>query len=231
MAARGVEPSHTRTCSRSEARRTSPMPGHLAELLDRAEAAVLLAVVEDLLRGRRADARQLVELLERGGVEVQRDARLCRRRRPAGGRRRPRDPAGDDDLAAVLDLGGEVDLRQVGPRRGAAGAADRVVDPGAGAHPVDAGLADRARHVHDDATRRRRVVIRDGDRGCGGRRRLGPAARHVPAAEHEQGDQRETEGGQLAGRDFGHGTTVWRDVPRISTRSSQHCEKSVLGEA
>ena len=45
-------------------------PGHVAELLDGAEPAVLLAERQDLRRRRRADARERVELLGRRGVEV-----------------------------------------------------------------------------------------------------------------------------------------------------------------
>ena len=67
-------------------------PGDLAELLDRPEAAALLAGVEDLLRGDGADPGERVELLERRGVEVERlplGAGARRGRRP---RRRPRRP-------------------------------------------------------------------------------------------------------------------------------------------
>ena len=46
-------------------------PGDLAELLDGAEAAVLLAVLEDRGGHARADAVELVELLRGGGVEVE----------------------------------------------------------------------------------------------------------------------------------------------------------------
>ena len=46
--------------------------GDLPELLDRAEPPTLLAEVEDLLRRRRPDPAQRVELLQRRGVEVER---------------------------------------------------------------------------------------------------------------------------------------------------------------
>src|SRR5690242_1146144 len=42
-----------------------PDPGHPLQLVDRVEGAVLLPVVEDLLRGQGADAGQILELLER----------------------------------------------------------------------------------------------------------------------------------------------------------------------
>ena len=46
--------------------------GDLVELVDRLEAAVLLAVVDDLLGGGRTDAVEGLELLERGRVQVDR---------------------------------------------------------------------------------------------------------------------------------------------------------------
>ena len=60
----------------------------LVELVDGAEAAVLGAVVEDLLGRGRADAVERVELLEGRGVEVQRLVRRARRRRRRPPRRR-----------------------------------------------------------------------------------------------------------------------------------------------
>ena len=60
--------------------------GDLVELVDALEAAVLLAVLEDLLGGGGADAVERVELLERGRVEVDRAGG----RRRAAGRRRGR---------------------------------------------------------------------------------------------------------------------------------------------
>ena len=87
----------------------------------RTEAAVLLAVVEDLLGGGRTDAVERVELLERGGVEVDRAGRRApgaagRWRWSSARRLRARR---DEDLAAVLELGGAVDrlrsARRVAP--------------------------------------------------------------------------------------------------------------------
>ena len=57
-------------------------PRDLAELLDRPEAAVLLAVLEDRGGHARADAVELVELLRARGVEVERLALGRRRGRP-----------------------------------------------------------------------------------------------------------------------------------------------------
>src|SRR5213596_470886 len=56
-----------------EARRTDTRDG--IELVDRAEGAVLLPVVDDLLGGDRPDYRQGVELLERGAVQMHWPAR------------------------------------------------------------------------------------------------------------------------------------------------------------
>ena len=43
-----------------------PMPSDLVELVDRRDAAVLIAKVDDVLSGDRADALDRVELLHRG---------------------------------------------------------------------------------------------------------------------------------------------------------------------
>ena len=56
-----------------------PDPGHRVQLVHGAEGAVRRPVVDDLLRGHRAHAGQLVELLERRRVEVD----LAARRHPA----------------------------------------------------------------------------------------------------------------------------------------------------
>ena len=86
--------------------------GLLVEFVDRREAAVLLAVVEDLLCRGRPDAVERVQLLERRGVQV--DGLLGRRgRRPTRRRGRNRCPDGDEDLTPVLELGRAVELRFV----------------------------------------------------------------------------------------------------------------------
>ena len=151
------------------------MPGTCAELLDRAEAAVLLAVLEDLLRGRRPDAGQRVELLERRGVEVDRRRRCgpAPRAAPAGagGRaaRRRRARRGTSDLAPVLELGGEVDARRGRPAGVAPPArADRVVDArarrAAGRRP---GRRTAPATCTITACRRRRRRSATGSRGAG----------------------------------------------------------------
>ena len=71
----------TRTCSRSAARRFSPMPGIWSSSSTEPKPPCSVAVVEDLLGRGRADAVERVELLERRGVEVDRLAGA------AGGRR------------------------------------------------------------------------------------------------------------------------------------------------
>src|SRR5829696_6768068 len=101
--------------------------GDLVELVDRPEASLLLPVGDDLPRGLGADAVELVELLRGRRVEVEgrarrrprgltaRPARARRTRRPAGApstagapRTGSRRLLGHDVLAAVLDLGREV---------------------------------------------------------------------------------------------------------------------------
>ena len=98
-----------------------PDPRHALQLGDRVERPVLLAVVEDLLRRDRPDSRQVLELLERRGVQVERRGR--RRARRGRGRR---DDAGrtasrHDDLLAVGDGSGEIDRAELrlgaSPRR------------------------------------------------------------------------------------------------------------------
>ena len=111
----GSRPLRRGRRSRSAARRFSPMPGIWSSSSTRAEPAVLLAVLEDLLGGGRADAVELVELLERRGVEVDRLLGAAGAAPAApGAAAPPRSALRDEDLAAVLDLRGAVDLAQVG---------------------------------------------------------------------------------------------------------------------
>src|SRR5690242_12015255 len=77
-------------------------PGNLVELVNGPEPAVLGAEVDDLLRRRGPDAVERVELLERGGVEVDRLGRRGRRGRGRGRRRGTRGTARHEDLAPVL---------------------------------------------------------------------------------------------------------------------------------
>ena len=67
-----------------------PDPLDLTQLLDRAEAAVLVAELDDPLGQRRADPVELVELLRRGGGEAERRPGALRPRPGAAPRRRRR---------------------------------------------------------------------------------------------------------------------------------------------
>ena len=193
---RGGAPPHTRTCSRREASRFSPMPGDLAELLDRAEAAVLLAVLEDRARHRRADAVELVELLGGRGVEVERDA-LGRLAAPAAAARRAQR---HQDLAAVLELGGEVERGEVGAAAGAAGAADGVDDPRARRQPVDARPPHGARDVDGHPRRATAALLPHPDR-----RRGAAPARSLTAPEVARARAATT-----ASRPSAHRARTWR---------------------
>src|SRR5579884_45297 len=134
--------------------------GDGVELVDRRERAVLLAVLDDLLRGHRADARQRVELLRGRGAE--RDWRARGRAvRGSGGARRGahparRPPGYDHHLLAVRERRGEVGRGGIGTAGEAAGAPDGVLDAVSLDEPVHARAVDRADHVDDDRPRRAR---------------------------------------------------------------------------
>ena len=135
--------------------RAGPMPGIASRPSTDVNGAVLLAVVDDLLRRHRADAGQRVELLRGRGAE--RDRR--RRRHPRRRRRRsagsPR--CGDENLLAVGDRSREVDpvarlaasaRRRARPRRRRARLRARRTSPGRRTAPAtsttSAGAAARA---------------------------------------------------------------------------------------
>src|SRR5947208_8487405 len=84
-----------------------PDPGDRVELVHGGERTVRLAVVENLLRGHRADARERIELLQCGGVQVDGAGRGGAASRPAD--RGARSSTRDDDLLTVRDGCGEVD--------------------------------------------------------------------------------------------------------------------------
>jgi len=120
------------------------------------------AVGDDPARGDLADSREGVELLDRGGVEVDRRARLSRGaglRAPAhlaGGARGPGQRghglavARNADLLAVGDPARQVDRLELGPGRRAAGRLDGVHDPAAGRQPDESRAAHPPHHVHGD---------------------------------------------------------------------------------
>ena len=130
---------------------------------------LLVAEVDDVLRGHRPDPLDRVELLDASRVP-----------RLIGPSSAPRPPAaspprrarGDDDLLAVGEQRGEVDRLDGARRVGAARPLDRVGDARAGRQPVDARLANRARDVDDDVAAR-----------PGRPRRAGPAAAALGEAD------------------------------------------------
>jgi len=83
-------------------------PGHGVELLDGTERAVLLAIVEDLLRRHGPDAWEGVELLEGCAVQMHRARRAPGKCRSCPSAYRLPTPR-DDDLLAVRDHGREID--------------------------------------------------------------------------------------------------------------------------
>src|SRR5919201_1563724 len=108
--------------------------------------------VAERVESRGPDPRKRIELFECGGVEVDgpgwSGSGAARGSRPS-----PwgcRTVHGNDDLLAVRERSSEVDQREVGLRCGAAGAGDRVRDPGSLEQPVEAGSAHRADDVDDD---------------------------------------------------------------------------------
>ena len=88
---------------------------------------------------------------------------------PAGARAR------HQDLLAVLQAGGEVQVGEVGAARGAAGQPDGLEHPPVAGEAVDAGAPDLAGHVHVELAGR---PVADHP----GRRRASPAGRCAAAA-------------------------------------------------
>ncbi len=169
--------AHTRTLSRSVASRVSPMPGTWSSSSTEPEAAVRLAVGDDLLGGRRPDAVELVELLDRRGVRGRADAGRRRRRRGATAADAALRPHRHEHLAAVLQLRGEVDRAQVGAVPRAARALHGVGHARARAQPVDARPAHRARDVHDQRAALLRSLHLQRRPRAGARRRPPPRRR------------------------------------------------------
>ena len=228
----GERDPHTRTRSRSAAIRPGPMPGTRSSSSDGGEAAVLRAVIEDLLRGRGADAGRCVELLQRRGVEVHglagrggcigatsgRRGRGC-----ASGWRTGR----DQHLLAVLELGGEVDGGEVGAPARPACAPDGVIDACAGVEAIDARLPHRTCDVNRHAPAARAVDPHRGRRdqpgaGCAPRRVADVARADQRKGDRGGGVDDELRSGDAAihatnlGGKRAHGT---RELQRISARS------------
>jgi hypothetical protein len=123
------------------------------------------AIVEDVLCRDRPDARKLVELLQRGRVQVDAPAQ------PGAGR-----------------SAGEVDELKGGLRPRAAGPGDRIVDAAPIREAIEPRLEDLADDVDDELSHRRGLCAQvHGRRG-----RLGALApeRHSARERHE-GEERE----------------------------------------
>src|SRR5947209_15145990 len=126
MAARSARSGPARSYVDVRAQGGQPLladPRHVVEVVDAAEAAVLAAVLDDLLRRRGPDAVERAQLLRARGVEV--DRRPGRGLPgPAGGnagrgvRRRTGGPAArarrHHDLPPILQTGREVERLEVG---------------------------------------------------------------------------------------------------------------------
>ena len=118
------------------------------------------AVVDDLLRGHRADSRERIELLGRCGGQMHGTGGGTRRRSP--GCRTRVAACRNDDLLAVCEGRGEIDQREVGSAGGAPGARDRVGDPGALSQPEKPWPANCADDVHDQESHSGRMAGRHG---------------------------------------------------------------------
>ena len=124
--------------------------GDFLEFVGGGEAAVFGAPVEDSLGQDRSYAGERVQLVEGGGVEVERGGgrgRVC-----AWGCRRWGGCGGDahEDLFAVGYLAGKVERGQVYAGERTACRGQYVSHAGAGFGPDKAGAADFAGYVYDD---------------------------------------------------------------------------------
>ena len=146
---------HIVTSGLSWAKRTSPIPDTSCSWSMLANCPCAVAPVEDVLAEHRPHAGQRLQLLERGGVEIDDHRRRAtsRPRRPSPAAHAPPVAAAgvpDHDLLAVAQRLGEVERERADPWTCPAGGPDRVVDPRAGRQFVDARARDLARHVDDD---------------------------------------------------------------------------------
>ena len=117
-------PHHTVTSARIVSSLAGPMPRTSSRSSTEANGPLRLAVVDDRLGRRRADARQRVELVGGRPVEVDRSGRRGRRRPPTGGGAGGGSPHDRHvDPLAVGDGGGEVERRRGRPRESAPPAA------------------------------------------------------------------------------------------------------------
>src|SRR5262245_48043716 len=155
--------------------RGRPDPVHLVELVHGGKTAVLVAVLDDLLRRHGADPLDLVQLLDGRAAEADRTG-LPRGR--GGGCRSAPTPR-DHNLLAVAEAGGEIDRVLVCASDEAAGPPHGVGHPRPGRQAIDAGPSHGTGHVHDHILRPARLV---------GRVRCEADLRSVPRARAARAD-------------------------------------------
>jgi RNA polymerase sigma factor (sigma-70 family) len=201
--------------------------GNRIEVVDGAESAVLLPVVDDFLRRHGPDPGKRVQLIERRRVQMNRaagrapnTALTCLRGRAGFDDL----PARNDDLASVRDLSREVDETQVGSPSGPTGAADRVRDSSAVDEPVEPRPPNCADDVDDEARRRRRL-----DLACLGRGTIhgrGSAADEEPPGDKQRRDEQRRTDERTRARDLEVVHAVDRRHRRVPCLSRE-CAKGV----
>ena len=126
-------------------------PRDLIELVDRRQAAVFFAELDDVFRRHWTDAVDRVEFGRGRGREADRAVFFdSGPRRGRGARRRAGNPFRDDYLLAVGEPGGEVQRVELRLPRRPSRPLDRFLDPAAFRKPVDARLRDRPGDVDHD---------------------------------------------------------------------------------
>jgi hypothetical protein len=185
---------------------------HVREVVDRAKAAVLAPVGHDLLRGRRPDAVQGLQLLERRAPEADR-----RRRRPrAAGSAEGAATAVRDGTticwpsasrAARLTASRFARRRAPPARRTASSTrAPRAASTRPDGRTAPATCTTERRPPDENATCAGRW-----QRHGGGRRRRGPQVAHP---QQPDDDRQRDVGHQLRARDLGHAPTLGANVSR-----------------
>ena len=176
----------------------------LVELVDRGEPAVLVAELDDLLRRHRPDALDPVELLDGRAAEADRAAL------PPGRRGRCVAPRpGTTTCWPSLRRAARLIASAIRPAGEAAGPPDRVGDARAGRQPVDARAPDRAGDVHDHIPRPLGLV-----RGVGREAELRAAARAAAArADPARADQQQRRRRSPRRRAAGSGSARARGEP------------------
>ena len=121
---------------------------------------------------------------------------------PAAGGRARRRASRNDHLLPVGDEGGEVDQREVGLRRRAAGTRDRVGDALPAREAVQPRQLHGADDVHDDRRRGSRADLLRAERDARiGRRRRRACAEQEPSRHHQDDEQHARRGERVRSRD------------------------------